>query len=237
MSKDAYYFPHDSNAKDDPKCVMLIEQLGLEGYGIYWMLIETLRDQPDYTYPTKLLRSLARRYNTTFEKVNVVVFNYDLFIIKDEQIFFSQSLVNRMIPLERKREFARLAGQKSAEKRALNQGVATTVQRPLNEGSTIRVKKSKIKESEIEEKTDVFAFPTLSEIEAYFAEKGYSKELAQKFFEYYSEAQWRDSTGKLVRNWKQKSISVWFKEEYKQQLNQQHNEQSKYSVKTMQFPD
>ena len=42
MSKDAYYFSHDSNAKDDPKCMVLIDQLGLEGYGIFWVLIETL---------------------------------------------------------------------------------------------------------------------------------------------------------------------------------------------------
>jgi hypothetical protein len=69
MAKDAYYFSHDSNAKDDPKCVLLIEQLGLEGYGIFWMLIETLRDQPGYKYPIALISALARRYNTTAEKV------------------------------------------------------------------------------------------------------------------------------------------------------------------------
>ncbi|MFR4036304.1 MAG: Lin1244/Lin1753 domain-containing protein [Butyricimonas faecalis] len=61
MSKDAYYFTHDSNAKDDPKCALLIDQLGMEGYGIYWMLIEVLRDQPDYKYPLALLPSL--KYN------------------------------------------------------------------------------------------------------------------------------------------------------------------------------
>ena len=73
MTKDAYYFPHDSNAKDDPKCVLLIEQLGLEGYGIFWVLIETLRDQPEYKYPLQLLPALARRYNTTAEKMKTVV--------------------------------------------------------------------------------------------------------------------------------------------------------------------
>jgi len=73
MNKDAYYFPHDSNAKDDPKCVLLIEQLGMEDYGIYWMLVEVLREQPDYTYPLSLLPALARRYNTTSEKVKAVL--------------------------------------------------------------------------------------------------------------------------------------------------------------------
>ena len=33
MKKDAYYFSHDSNAQDDPKCMLLIDQLGMEGYG------------------------------------------------------------------------------------------------------------------------------------------------------------------------------------------------------------
>jgi len=77
--KDAYYFSHDSNAKDDPKCVLLIEQLGLEGYGIFWVLIETLRDQPEYKYPLALIPALARRYNTTAVKTMHVISDYGLF--------------------------------------------------------------------------------------------------------------------------------------------------------------
>lgn len=109
--KDAYYFPHDSNAKDDPKCVLLIEQLGLEGYGIYWVLIEVLRDQPDYKYPTALIPALARRYNSTVENVKTVVENYSLFQVDDDNMFFSESLIKRMLPLEEKKEKARLAAQ------------------------------------------------------------------------------------------------------------------------------
>jgi len=89
--KDAFYFPHDSNAKDDPKMVMLIEQLGMEGYGIYWVLVETLRDQPEYCYPIMLIPALARRYNTTTEKMKAVVLKYDLFKVQNEQFFYSES--------------------------------------------------------------------------------------------------------------------------------------------------
>lgn len=110
--KDAYYFPHDSNAKDDPKCVLLIEQLGLEGYGIYWVLIEVLRDQPNYSYPVELLPALARRYNTTAEKIKTVVGNYNLFTIKNDTVFFSESLTRRMIPLEEKRKKLSEAGKR-----------------------------------------------------------------------------------------------------------------------------
>ena len=94
--KDAYYFPHDSNAKDDPKCMMLIEQLGLEGYGIFWILIETLRDQANYKYPLALLPAIARRYNTTYEKVKTVVFKYNFFTIENDEFFYSDSLNSRM---------------------------------------------------------------------------------------------------------------------------------------------
>lgn len=86
-SKDAYYFSHDSNARDDPKCVLLIEQLGLEGYGIFWVLVETLRDQPGYRYPLSLLPALARRYNTTYEKMKTVVHGYGLFAVTDDEFF------------------------------------------------------------------------------------------------------------------------------------------------------
>ena len=108
--KDAYWFRHDSNAKDDPKCVLLIDQLGLEGYGIYWVLVEILREQPDYTYPLALLPSLARRYNTTAEKMKAVVCGYGLFELRDDKIFFSESLLRRMTEYNLLREKRKAAG-------------------------------------------------------------------------------------------------------------------------------
>ena len=60
-----------------------------------------------------------------------------------------------------------------------------------------------------------FSPPTLQEVKEYFSEKEYSLFAAQRAFEYYSEANWKDSTGKQVKNWKQKMIAVWFKPEYK----------------------
>jgi uncharacterized protein YdaU (DUF1376 family) len=56
---------------------------------------------------------------------------------------------------------------------------------------------------------------TIDIVKAYFKEKGYSETTAQKFFDYYSVAKWKDSKGKVVKNWKQKAQGVWFKEENK----------------------
>jgi len=116
MTKDAYYFPHDSNAKDDPKAVLLIEQLGLEGYGIYWVLIETLRDQPSYRYPLNLIGAIARRYLTSSEKVAAVIRNYRLFEVEDEEFFLSPSLRRRMERINNKRLLLSEAGKKGRAK-------------------------------------------------------------------------------------------------------------------------
>lgn len=112
MRKDAFYFSHDSNAKDDPKCMMLIDQLGLEGYGIYWVLIETLREQPGYRYPLAGVSALARKYNTSAQKMEAVVRGFGLFRIEDETVFLSDSLVRRMEEWDETKRRRSLAGKK-----------------------------------------------------------------------------------------------------------------------------
>jgi hypothetical protein len=147
--KDAFYFPHDSNAKDDPKMILLIEELGMEGYGIFWMLIESLRDQPDYRASLLILPALARRYNTTQEKVKTVIQRYDLFVVEDDTFFYSESLNRRMEALAEKRLKRQLAGQKGGNAKAMLQ---QSYSKPL------AVKESKVKESKEKESTYTLQF-------------------------------------------------------------------------------
>jgi hypothetical protein len=155
--KDAYYFSHDSNSKDDPKCVLLIEQLGLEGYGIFWVLVETLRDQPGYRYPLALLPSIARRYNSTTQKVEAVVKGYGLFQFTDDDFFFSQSLIDRMMILEKKRESQR----QKALKRWGNDASALPQQCHGN-ADAMPVKESKVKKSKEKKKDILHSTETVS---------------------------------------------------------------------------
>lgn len=60
-----------------------------------------------------------------------------------------------------------------------------------------------------------FIPPILSEVVEYFKKNGYSETGARKAFEYYSTADWVDSKGTKVKNWKQKMLSVWMRDEYK----------------------
>ena len=166
--KETCYFSHDANAKDDFKVMLLIEELGLEGYGIFWVLIETLREQQNYKYPLKLLSVLARKYNTTLAKLEVVVRNYHLFIIEDDCFFYSSSLNRRMKKMEEAIEQRVIAGKISAAKRKqkqieqlkqleINLSVNDSSERPLNECSTSvqQIKEKKNKEKEI--KSSIFS--------------------------------------------------------------------------------
>lgn len=67
-------------------------------------------------------------------------------------------------------------------------------------------------------KVKEFIPPTLEEVKAYFALKGYKEEAAIKFHDFYNNedgSPWKDSNGKLIKNWQMKARGVWFKAENK----------------------
>lgn len=144
MKKDAFYFSHDANAQDDPKCMVLIDQLGMEGYGIFWALIEKLRSEKGYKLPLETLPAFAKRWGTSKEKVETVVKNYNLFKIS-HNYFFSLRLKQSM---EEKTDRAR----RSLSHRYPN----STVLQPYTTESQTNTKKRKEIEREREKKKDSF---------------------------------------------------------------------------------
>jgi hypothetical protein len=66
-----------------------------------------------------------------------------------------------------------------------------------------------------EKKKTRFVAPTLEEVEQFFSENNFKLETARNAFHYYNEANWKDSRGKSIQNWKQKMRGVWFKDENK----------------------
>jgi hypothetical protein len=139
MKKDAYYFSHDANSQDDPKCMVLIDQLGMEGYGIFWALIEKLRNEKNYTLPLIVCSSFAKRWGTSKEKVEAVISKYDLFIIENNEFFYSERLKSSM-------ELKSLKALESINKRWKNTSVLQSNTNVLRI-DTIKVKESKVKKS------------------------------------------------------------------------------------------
>jgi hypothetical protein len=117
MEKDSFWFTHDANSADDYKCMLLIDQLGLEGYGIFWVLVEKLRSEHGYKLPLQIVPSLAKRYNTSTEKVMTTIKNYNLFQIENGEFFYSPSLINRMTVWENSKEARRQRALKGAGER------------------------------------------------------------------------------------------------------------------------
>jgi len=90
MKSSTYYFSHDYNAANDTKILFLRHQLGMEGYGIYWYLIEQLANAGG-KLPLELIPVLAMQMHCTDVKVNGVLMNFDLFTIESGE-FWSHRL-------------------------------------------------------------------------------------------------------------------------------------------------
>jgi hypothetical protein len=141
MKKEAYYFSHDSNAKDDPKILQLRMELGWEGYGLFWAIIEMLRNESDYRMRTHY-KSIAFALQTQEDTIKKLINDFDLFVI-DEQCFWSESLLKRMELKEERSEKAR----ESAKKR-WNQNNDANAMRTHSEGNAdaMQLKERKGKE-------------------------------------------------------------------------------------------
>jgi len=94
MKSSTYYFSHDYNAANDTKILFLRHQLGMEGYGIYWYLIEQLANAGG-KLPLELIPVLSMQMHCTDVKVNGVLMNFDLFTIESGE-FWSHRLQDHL---------------------------------------------------------------------------------------------------------------------------------------------
>jgi hypothetical protein len=88
-------FKHNVLAGNDPKIAMLEQNMGMEGSGCYWRLLEILATQGDRTLPTDCLRSYAAKMGVPETKLRAVVSNYGLFVFEPREygtVFYSPAL-------------------------------------------------------------------------------------------------------------------------------------------------
>ena len=180
--KDAYYFSHDSNARNDQRLMKLRMKYGPEGYGIYFMIIEILRDIENYTLHISDIESICFDIRSENDKVLDIIKNYNLFEFEGDY-FYSRSLSRRMEKLDRIKEKRRESGKKGA--------IATAKVRQVLKSETAsdvalaeQVKKSKVensKEDKITNKTGKFKKQVLE-----FQSK-YDIEMLEEFILYWTE--------------------------------------------------
>lgn len=150
--KDAYYFSHDSNARYDDRILEMRAVYGYEGYGIYWALIETLRDATNYKLEKEKIKSLSIALNYSEKKLSKIIQDFikkfKLFK-ENEKYFWSESLLRRMKQKDEKSKKM----QENAEKRWKGESKpdAIALQKQSKPDALKESKVNEIKESKEEE--------------------------------------------------------------------------------------
>jgi hypothetical protein len=108
--KNAYYFSHDYGARNDPKLQRVIMEMGMEGLGIFWSLIEMMYEQ-NGCLSIENLEIFSFSLRADPKKIEKVIKNYDLFYSKGN-LFFSKSLNARLKRKQAKSKTASENGKK-----------------------------------------------------------------------------------------------------------------------------
>lgn len=91
------YLLHDANAGSNLKLMIMIQEEGMKGYGIYWTVLEFLRLQNEYKASLKVIPILAQKARVTTATLKRIIYDYALFEV-NETSFSSPGLSRRMEP-------------------------------------------------------------------------------------------------------------------------------------------
>lgn len=86
MPKESFYFRHDYNARNDDKILELRSKYGAEGYGVFWMIIETMAENENGGAKATLIGGLSLGYGVAKEYL-IGLFAYCL----DVGLFYEES--------------------------------------------------------------------------------------------------------------------------------------------------
>ena len=161
--KETWYFSHDYNARDDEKIKNLVYKKGMEGYGVFWCIIEDLyQNEGSLGYDCK---RIAYELHVDEGLVESVINDFNLFTLHGMQIKSASVLrrLNSRKSISKKR-------QKAANTRWKQQG-ANALQKKCKSNA---IKESKVKESKVK---------NITSNEVIVTPKKYGNEKINKFYE------------------------------------------------------
>ena len=115
MEKFTENFDHDYYSRIDEKARKLRREMGLEGYGIFWCLVEIMYEQGG-CIKTAEIADIAYDLHIEEEKVIQVLTAFDLFK-KEGDLYCSIRVYDKLQKRKEQAQKAREMGKKGAEKR------------------------------------------------------------------------------------------------------------------------
>lgn len=94
------YFPHDHHARADKKIVALTRKMGMQGYGLYWCLVEMLYEEGGWLN-LKDIEDIAYDVRVDTSVIESLVRDFDLFFVEGER-FSSNAVLARLKVIEEK---------------------------------------------------------------------------------------------------------------------------------------
>ena len=233
---DAEFFPHDADMRNDIKVTAIRRKFSHTGYAVWCFLLETLTDSEDFEMPYSEVDQelLAADYDVPVEELREIIdYATHIGLLQQEDgKVYSEALKRRFIPLlearERRRQRAEINRQNGRrggnpnfrkgqpnpyyQRGEDNQNITETAQNITEDNP--KVKESKAKESKPIKKTPVgekknasrFVPPTIEEVRAYIADKGYDID-ADYFVNYYTGNGWMVGKNHM-KDW-QATIRTW----------------------------
>lgn len=111
------YIPHPSNCRVSSNVLRMLMREGVAGYGIYWMLLEMLRDAPEFKmfyFPESFAYAI---HCQDVDQVTRVCKEYGLFKFDDKDYMSSEWLEDAMNEYSDKKAKLQEAGRRGAAKR------------------------------------------------------------------------------------------------------------------------
>lgn len=212
--KEAMSFLHDSNSRHDPKMLKLWTKFDYTGIGIFWCIVEILREQPDFKYSLDDTHLIGIELRVDKVLINDLI-RYCLqpdvsLFMEQDGCFFSESLLRRMEKFKNAHLRMSLGGKLGMKNRYTKDNSKvdiTTLKGTYKVGCKVKEKKRK----ETNLKSLSFSIPTLEEIKAYISEKKYNVN-PEKWLAHYEANGWMVGKNKM-KDWRA-AIRTWTHSEF-----------------------
>lgn len=114
--KESYYFSHDSNARNDERLIAVRMRFKWEGYGLFWAIVEKMRDATDYIL-SKNYNLIAYDLRSDASVIKSIIEDFGLFDFTDDgKGFYSKRLKENMEYKDAKSNKARESASKRWDK-------------------------------------------------------------------------------------------------------------------------